>query len=296
LTFMGTERLLDPQDFELIRELSLVTKKRVTGLLIGEQRSPIQSGGIEFADYRQYQVGDDLRRIDWLVFLRLRQLLIKLCAEEKEFTLMLILDLSKSMQYGEFEKLWSAKKIAAILGGIALHDGNRAGVLGLGNGLRELAPPTRGRSSLTEMINKLAKANPSQRFHPVEGVRHFAARYGRKCMFVFLSDLLYPEWEQVIRGLGASGCEGFVLQILAREELNPPYMGEITLDDLEGWGEVPLHVSKEIARYYMAEFSAFLNETRRTCLRRGLGHALLSSDLSLAHSFHTYLKQEGLIC
>lgn len=290
------ERLLEPEDFQLMKELSLVTKKRVTGLLIGEQRSPIQSGGIEFADYRVYQPGDDVRRIDWAVFLRLRRLLVKLCAEEKEFTLMILLDLSKSMQFGAVKKLWIAKKIAAVLAGIAINDGNRAGVLTISSDLQELVSPARGRASLTDVITKIAQAEPVEEFDPLTAVRHFAAHYGRKCMFVFISDLLFPEWEQVIRGLGASGSEGFIIQILAREELEPPYMGEVTLADLEDAGDVPLHVSKEIAGWYLGELNTFLNEVRAACHRRGLGNVLVSSDLSLARSFHTYLKQEGLLC
>lgn len=290
------ERLLEPEDFQLMKALSLLTKKRVTGLLIGEQRSPAQSGGIEFADYRDYQLGDDVRRIDWTVFLRLHRLLVKLCAEEKEFTLIILMDLSRSMQFGAVEKLWFAKKIAAVLAGIALNDGNRAGVLGMGRDLQELVSPARGRASLTDVINKIAQAEPVEEFDSVTTVRHFAARYGRKCMFVLLSDLLFPGWEKVIRELGASGSEGFVLQILAREELEPPYLGEVTLADLEGAGDLPLHVSKEIAGWYLGELNTFLNETRAACHRRGLGYVLLSSDLSLARSFHTYLKREGLLC
>ena len=290
------KRLLEPQDYQLMKQLSLATKRRVTGLLIGEQRSPIQSGGIEFADYRAYQPGDDLRLIDWMVFLRLRQLLVKLCAEEKEFTLILILDLSKSMKFGEVEKLWTAKRLAAILAGIALNDGNRAGVLAMGSGLEEIVLPARGRASLTEVVNKIAGVEPVERFDPLAAVRRFAARYGRRCMFVLLSDLLFPEWDQVIRGLAASGSEGYIIQMLSQEELAPPYMGEVTLVDLEGWGEVPLHVSKEIAGWYLGELNVFLNEVRAACHRRGLGHVLISSDIPLARSFHTYLKQEGLLC
>ena len=223
--------------------------------------------------------------------LRLRRLLVKLCAEEKslpDYT-----DGSRKSCIRRCGKLF-AKKIAADSG--TLNDGNRAGVLAMGRDLQELVPPARGRASLTDVINTIAQAMPVEEFDSVTTVRHFAARYGRKCMFVLLSDLLFPGWEEVIRGLGASGSEGFVLQILAREELEPPYLGEVTLADLEGAGDLPLHVSKEIAGWYLGELNTFLNETRAACHRRGLGHVLLSSDLSLARSFHTYLKQEGLLC
>src|SRR5690554_1440295 len=126
------EQLLEPGDYELIKNLSLQVRLRVSGLITGEQRSPVQSGGIEFAEYREYQPGDDIRRIDWTVFLRLHRLMIKLCAEEKELTLVLVVDTTRSMAFGQPEKLRTALRTAVVLAGIALTGGNRAAILGMG--------------------------------------------------------------------------------------------------------------------------------------------------------------------
>ena len=129
------EKILDAKDLELIRQLSINAKRRIVGLATGEQRSLVRGSGIEFADYREYQPGDDIRQVDWAVFLRLRRLLVKLCAEEKELTLMIFLDTSRSMCFGQPEKFVQARKIAAILAGIALYEGNRAGILTMGRNL-----------------------------------------------------------------------------------------------------------------------------------------------------------------
>jgi uncharacterized protein (DUF58 family) len=290
------DKLLDAREIQLIAQLSLAAKRRIGGLVTGEQRSPVQGGGIEFVDYRAYESGDDIRRIDWTVFLRLRRLLVKLCAEEKELTLMLIIDNSRSMRYGHPDKLWVAQRIAAVLAGISLHGGNRAGVVVMEKSLREVLSPGRGRANLADVIQAISTIEPALATDPVSCIRQFAMRYGRKCLAVFLSDLLFADWPKVISGLAASGCEGYVLQLMAPEELEPPFLGEVTLDDLEGLGEVPLHVGEEISKAYQRQMRLFLQEVRQTSRRFGMGHALLTSDLPLARLFHSELRREGLLC
>lgn len=289
-------KLLDNKDLQLISQLSLVAKRRMAGLVTGEQRSPIQGGGIEFADYREYQPGDDIRQIDWSVFLRLRRLLIKLCAEEKELTLMLLLDNSRSMRFGKLDKLWVAKRIAGILAGIALNDGNRAGIITMGKNLTEVFRPERSRASLNAVSKALLTIEPVETIDPVTCVRQFASRYGHKCMVVLLSDLLFPEWPKVITGLAASGCEGFIIQVLAPEELNPPYMGEVTLVDLEGSGEISLHADLETTQKYRRELALFLQQVRKSCHRNGLGHAMVKTNQSLARILYEDLRKGGILC
>jgi uncharacterized protein (DUF58 family) len=273
-----------------------MAKRRVAGLVTGEQRSPIQGGGIEFADYREYQPGDDIRQIDWAVFLRLRRLLVRLFAEEKELTLMLLMDVSQSMRFGKPDKLWFASRIAAILAGISIHGGNRAGILTMGAQLTELVPPVRTRSALADIARTLVNIQPSANFNPERSIRQFAARYGRRCMVVLLSDFLYPQWAETIRGLAISGCEGYVVQVLSSDELNPPQMGEVTLVDIESSRELPLHVGSEETRRYRQEMAGFLHELRQTTMRNGLGHTLVATDMPLARLFHHELRQGGLVC
>jgi uncharacterized protein (DUF58 family) len=289
-------KLLDNKDLQFINQLSLAAKRRMAGLVTGEQRSPIQGGGIEFADYREYQPGDDIRQIDWSVFLRLRRLLIKLCAEEKELTLMLLLDNSRSMRFGKPDKLWSAKRIAAILAGIALNDGNRAGIITMGKNLTEVFRPERSRASLSAVSKALLKIEPVETIDPVTCVRQFASRYGHKCLVVFLSDLLFPEWSKVITGLAASGCEGFLIQVLAPEEINPPYMGEVTLVDLEGSGEISLHADMVTTQRYRRELAIFLQQIRQSCHRNGLGHTMVKTNQPLARILHEDLRKGGILC
>jgi len=290
------EVLLEPADWELIRRLTLSVKRRAAGQATGEQRSPALGGGIEFADYREYAPGDDVRQVDWAVFLRFRKLLVKLCAEEKELTLVLLIDASRSMAYGTAPKFRQAQRIAAVLGGIALASGNRAGVLSWGNELKEVTAPLRGQRSVPLLTDRIRRIQPGDEGRPLACVRQFAARYGRRCLAVLVSDLLHPDWSGVLSGLVAAGCEAHVLHVLAAEELDPPQRGEVTLVDQETGNEAALHLDGPTLDRYRGEVDRWLGQVATQCRGSGLGYALVRSEAPLPRLFLDDLKKAGLVC
>lgn len=290
------EGLLEPADLELIRRLTLSVKHRAAGQATGEQRSPALGGGIEFADYREYAPGDDVRQVDWAVFLRFRKLLVKLCAEEKELTLALLLDTSASMAYGAAEKFRQAQRMAAVLGGIALASGNRAALLSWGTELREVATPLRGQRSIPLLANRIRRLVPSGQGRPRDCARRFAGQYGRRCLAVLLSDLLTPEWSLALTGLAASGSEVHVLQLLAREEREPPQRGELTLVDQESGAEVALHLDAPLLDRYRDQLQWWLGQVAAQCRAAGLGYALVEAEAPLPRVFLGDLKKAGLVC
>jgi uncharacterized protein (DUF58 family) len=290
------KKLLTAQDYQLINQLSLVSRRRMSGLVSGEQNSPSRGGGIEFADYREYQAGDDIRRVDWAVFLRLRRLLVRLCAEEKELTLLVILDISRSMRFGTPDKLWISRRIAAVLAGIALQAGNRAGLMTLGKQLQELLSPEYNQVSLAGVVNALERIEPVDDVEPLACIRRFASRYSRKCMVVMISDFLFPEWNQVITGLAATGCESYIIHTMAPQELAPPQLGEVTLVDPEGMGEIALHVDYAMIQEYRRVLDGFLKDVHQASRRNGLGYSLAASDIPLTDIFYRELKKGGLLC
>jgi len=290
------ETLLQPADLELIRRLTLSVKRRSAGQTTGEQRSPALGGGIEFADYREYAPGDDIRHVDWTIFLRLRKLLVKLCAEEKELTLLVLVDHSRSMAYGGASKFLQAQRMAAVLAGIALSSGNRAGVLAWGADLREVTVPLRGQRAVPLIADRIRRMQPGDEGQPLACVREFAARYGRRCLAVLLTDLLHPDWSPVLAGLTASGCEAHVLQILAPEELQPTGRGEVTLVDQETGEEAALHLDAPALDRYQSEIGQWLSEVNAQCRAGGLGYVLVRSDTPLPRLFLDVLKKAGLVC
>lgn len=293
---MTGEALLEPRDLDLIRRLDLFSRRRLAGQATGEQRSPALGGGIEFADYREYVPGDDVRLVDWSVFLRFRKLLVKLCAEEKELTLLVSVDASRSMVYGGADKFRQAKRIAAVLAGIALTSGNRAGVLAWGSELKEVTAPLRGVRAVPGLVERLRRLNASDEGRPLVCTRQFATRYGRRCLAVVITDLLTPDWAGVLTGLAASGCETHVIQVLAPEELDPPQRGEVTLVDQETGNESALLLDTPTLERYRSLTSAWLTSVEAQCRGAGLGYALVKSGEELPRVFLETLRKEGLVC
>jgi uncharacterized protein (DUF58 family) len=283
-------------DYDLARGLSIRARRRLSGFAAGEQRSPATGGGIEFADYREYAAGDDVRLLDWSVYLRSRKLLVKLCAEEKELTLVAIVDISRSMDFGSPTKLELAKRVASVLAGIALRGGNRAGVSALGSSLLEPIRPERRKLTLGGIARAVHALEPVAISAPEACLRQFAARYGRKCVAVLISDLLFPGWQRTLDALASSGCETHLVQILAPEELEPSDRGEVTLVDMEDAAETPTLLDDGLLGRYADELGRFLSSVRAECARREMGHCLLRSDASLARVFNEDLKKEGVVC
>jgi uncharacterized protein (DUF58 family) len=209
---------------------------------------------------------------------------------------MAVIDATRSMNYGNPDKLKAAKRIAAILSGIALENGNRAGIAVLGPRLREPVRPERDRIALSSLIRAIGAIEPVGAAAPVACLREFAARYGGKCVAVLISDLLYPEWRDVLGALAASRCESYVVQVLSPSELDPALVGEVTLVDLEDSSEVSLHLDLDTSRRYIEAIDAFLAEVEKLCRSRGLGYSLVATGTPMTRVFHRDLVSAGLLC
>src|SRR3954465_11338395 len=127
--------LLDPQFMARLDQLDLMSRKLLAGKLKGERRSKRRGQSVEFADYRNYVIGDDLRFIDWNIYGRLDRLFLKLFMEEEDLSLYILVDVSKSCDYGNPNKALYLKRVAAALGYIALVNYNRVNVVAMGNGI-----------------------------------------------------------------------------------------------------------------------------------------------------------------
>src|SRR6267378_904528 len=156
--------LLDPQFLARLEQLELVSRKIFLGLMKGERRSKRKGQSVEFADYRNYVKGDDLRFLDWNLYARLDRLFIRLFMEEEDLHFYLLIDNSLSMDFGKPTKLHYAKQVAAALGFIGLVNMDRVVVEAFNNRITQSLPPVRGRRSmwrLMEFLQGIEAAGPS---------------------------------------------------------------------------------------------------------------------------------------
>src|SRR5215203_5365494 len=166
--------LLDPSFMARLDQLDLVSRKLLAGKMKGERRSKRRGQSVEFADYRNYVVGDDLRFIDWNIYARLDKLFLKLFLEEEDLSLYILLDVSKSCDYGNPNKAMYMKRVAAALGYIGLVNYNRVNVIAMADGIVAETGPMRGRRRVSQMIDFVSKLEPTVTSLFAEAGKRFA--------------------------------------------------------------------------------------------------------------------------
>src|SRR5437764_10285122 len=180
------ELLLDPAFMARLDQLDVMSRKMLAGKMKGERRSKRRGQSVEFADYRNYTIGDDLRCIDWNIYARLDRLFLKLFLEEEDLSLYVLLDVSKSCDYGDPNKAFYLKQVAAALGYIGLVNYNRVTVAAMADGIVAETGAMRGRRRVSQMIDFISKLQPSGTSHLAEACRRFAVQHRHKGVRVTL--------------------------------------------------------------------------------------------------------------
>src|SRR5687768_15682620 len=180
--------LLSPALLAQLEKLELVTRRIFRGRMKGERRSKRKGQSVEFADFRNYVPGDDLRFIDWNTYARLDRLFLKMFLEEEDLHFFALIDASESMEFGEPSKLHYAKQLAAALGFIGLVRADRVKIETLGQPAKQPGPVLRGRASLWRMMQYLEGIQPGEKGSLVQGVKNFCLRNSGKGIVVLISD------------------------------------------------------------------------------------------------------------
>src|SRR4051794_28217598 len=228
----STQPLLAPEFLARLEQLELVSRKIFLGRMKGERRSKKKGQSVEFADYRNYVVGDDLRHLDWNLYARLDRLFIRLFMEEEDLHFYVLLDNSLSMDFGTPSKLHYARQVAAALGFIGLVNMDRVVIEAFNDRLTQRMPAMRGRRSLWRMLDYLAKIEPAGPSDLRQALRAFSMQCSGKGIVVLLSDLMDKGgYEEALRYLVARQLDIYVIQILSQEEIDPEIVGDLRLVD-----------------------------------------------------------------
>ena len=285
--------LLPPDLMAQLQRLELVTRKVFRGRMKGERRSKRKGESVEFADFRNYVPGDDLRRLDWNLYARLDRLILKLFLEEEDLHFYTLIDASASMDFGDPTKLQYAKQLAAALGFIGLIRSDRICIDTIG-GLR--GPVFRGRKSVWRMLEYLDGIEPGENVSLAEGVRKFCLRHRGKGVVVLISDLLDKNgYEEALRYLVAQQMDAYIIQVLSEEELHPDVKGDLRLVDCEDEDIAEITVSAPLLAKYQKTLSAFTGGVQEFCSRRGMNYLLAHNGLPVSQLIATYLRRRGLV-
>ena len=291
-----TSTLLSPELLVRLEKMELLSRKIFRGRMKGERRSPRKGQSVEFADFRNYVPGDDLRFVDWNTFARLEKLFLKMFLEEEDLHFYALIDASNSMDFGDPTKLRYATQLAAALGFIGLIRSDRVKIETLDQSDREAAPVFRGRRGLWRMLDYLDGIEPGRPVSLAEGVKSFCVRNSGKGILVLISDLMDKAgYEAALRYLVSQDMDVYVIQVLSAEELEPEIQGDLRLVDCEDDDVADVTISAPLMKRYKQTLAALVDSVREYCTRRGMAYLLARNEVSVDELVTGYLRTRGLV-
>jgi uncharacterized protein (DUF58 family) len=288
--------LLTPDLLRRLEQVQLLAARRAKSSLKGERRSRARGLSVEFADHRNYALGDDLRYLDWNLFGRLDKLFLKLYEEERELPVRLFLDASESMNFGTPSKFDFARQVAAAVGYVSLCGFDRVAVnvfpdptatqesraandeLAYRGALRSI----RGKKTALAFFRNLTALTAAGTADFNGALRRGAMEARQAGVAVVLSDFLDPAgYEPGLNALVGRGFQINAIQILAPEELTPTTFGDLRLVDSETGGEQEVTFGKYRLKAYQQTVANYVQRLREFCAGRGIRFFSVSSATDL---------------
>jgi uncharacterized protein (DUF58 family) len=260
--------LLDPaftSELEALRRRLTIRARSGAG---GERIASRRGSSAEFLEHRPYAPGDDLRRVDWFAFARTGEPVLKLFRAEEDVVVRVVLDASGSLDVGEPSKLAVARRLAAAIGYMALASSERAQVVVAGDGLVRMNEPVRGRGSLPRLLREIEAAARQPRTDLARAIDATVQRSLRPGMLVVLSDFFDGgPFEAALVRAAAAGHDVALVQVLAPEELDPPWEGDLSLEDVETGQTLDVTVDERAREAYLQRLGGLLAMLRAIAKR-----------------------------
>ncbi|MHB8625580.1 MAG: DUF58 domain-containing protein [Aggregatilineales bacterium] len=299
-------RLFDETTLRKLDRLTLIASRVRAGVMKGERRSTRRGTSIEFADYREYAHGDDLRRIDWNVFARLDRPFIKLLEEEEDLAVHVLLDASGSMDWpraGEpggvsdtIHKFTFAQRVAAGLGHIALGGGDWLTLTALRGEGNLVWGPHRGRGRSLDLLRFLETTTATGAPELNIALRNYAVRSTRVGLCLLVSDMLSPNgYQDGLMALLGRGYEIAVIHLLSPDEVNPPLAGDLRLIDAETGQGQDVTVDAVMRDLYVQRLLAWRTEIGAFCAKRGIHYATVETDTPWEELILFELRRLGVV-
>jgi len=272
-------------DEEFLRQLELlqvIARRLLSGRQRAERKTRKTGSGIEFADHREYSPGDDIRNVDWGVYARLNQTLVRLFEEDQDLPLRLVIDVSDSMLTKGAHKLIYAQKIAAALGYVGLAGLDRVGMTVMSGKSHETLPAVRGKSRIFRIFDFLRKAPLGGPTDIYAGCKRVAAQASLPGVTVVLSD--FYDIEGAFDGLNLlrfQKHEVVAIQIIDPLEANPVdtgVRGDVTLVDVEGDATREVTLSAAMLEAYAEAHERFCKTLENKCRKRGMPYFRAAID------------------
>jgi uncharacterized protein (DUF58 family) len=282
----------DPEVLAAISGLMLRARRVVEGTISGLHKSPFHGFNVEFAEYREYAPGDDLRRLDWRVVGRTDRFYIKQYEEETNLRATIVMDASASMRYGSgpLTKFDYGSTLAASLATLLVEQQDPVGLALFDNQQRQLLSPAATQSQLALIIGQLEEARPDRQTDLGTVLQTLGDQLKKRGLIIIISDLLtdLPSFFDGLARLQYRGNEILVLHVLDGDELELPFDDYVLFRDIEG-SEQFFAEPWAFRKAYCEAMRQFVAEVSEGCGQRGVDHLLLRTDQDLAAGLSHYL-------
>jgi len=289
----------DPFDDDFQRKLeslALVSRRVFAGRLRAERRTKKSGGGVEFADYREYQHGDDFRSLDWNVYQRFEKLLVRLYAEEEDLAIYFILDASASMAFGDAAKAEYAKRVVAALAYVALANLDRASIVTTSDRVTMRLPETRGRARIFKAFRFLRDVQFSGKTDLGDAMKTFVAQNKRRGLAVIVSDLYDPHgFERGINVLRYNKFDPFVVHVVDPAEAAPTLSGDVLVQDCETGHEREVTVTPKVLEQFSLAHARYLAEIERYCATHQVAYVSASVEVPFEELVLRMFRKGGFL-
>lgn len=289
--------ILTPAELERFKNLLVFARSTVEGFFTGKHKSPYRGSSVEFADYKEYVPGDELKRVDWRVYGRSRRLFVRQYEEETDMVVYLLVDVSASMSYagtGRPSKYLLAAKIAAALAYLMLHQGDKAALVLFAETVTQFLPPGGTRRHLHQLVTELERVEPASTTGLARALSECNPLFKKRGRIVLLSDFLTDPTE-FFEALGQFLYRKFeilLLHVVDPDELHLPAVSAAKFEDLETREQVEIE-PEEIRASYRALFRQRVDELAREANERQVSHALVNTQQPYLDALEAYLGFRG---
>ena len=286
----------DPKEvLRRIRKIEIVTNRLVTEVLAGSYQSVFKGRGMDFDDVRLYQPGDDVRQIDWNVTARAGEPYIKKFVEERELTVMLMVDVSGDGQFGtrDILKAELAAEIAALLAFSAIRNNDRVGLILFSDTVEHFVPPKKGKSHVLRVIRDILTFQPIGKGKRIEAGVDFMGRITRRKAVAFLlSDFHATGWESALR---MARRRHDVIPVMVRDPLEEQLVpgGLMAFEDPKTGQVVWRHTSKAFLRKFAEQTQKTREETERTFRRMNMDFIQIMTGEPYTQALLRYFRRRA---
>lgn len=295
----NSQKYLDPQTLARIKDLELMARQTIEGLISGSHKSPYQGISVEFAEHREYVPGDDVRHVDWKVFAKTDKYYLKQYEQETNLVCNLVLDVSESMSYGsgKVSKLLYAARLAASIAYLVMHQQDSAGLVLFEDKVRYLIPPASQPSHLKQILHLLAVCQPANVKSQIGAVLdELADRLRKRSLILVISDC-FDSLDAIKRGLQHlrhKRHEVAMLQVLDPAELDFPFQDITLFKGLESLPQL-LAEPRSLRKAYQASFGEFLKKLTTTCRSLNCDYRRFRTDEPLDRALANYLASRMVL-